>query len=535
MKDQDIVGEALASVLPQHDRPWFRIPSLLKLNLILLVPLLSSAVAGYDGSLMNGLQSITEWKVYFGSPAGAALGVVNAAQSIGSVISLPFVGMLSDRIGRRLTLLSGTIVIIIASIIQAASVNYGMFVFARVLVGIGSMLVVQPSPMLITELAYPTHRGKYTSAFWTMYYLGAILASWTSYGTQKHLSTSIWSWRVPSIVQAGFPIIQIIFWCFVPESPRLVWVSFSVTLSYIDAKFHRWLIANGKREDARELLARFHTAGDTSHPLIQFEMAEIVRTIEMESLAAETKWSTLIKGPGNRKRTFIAVSIGAFAQWNGVAVVSYYLTLVLDTVGIKDSDTQTLINGLLQIFNFVVAGSAALLVDRLGRRTLFLWSAVGMLLSFVVWTACSAVFDSTGSNSLGHTVIAFVFIFYFHYDIAYTPLLLGYVTEIFPYSTRSKGLTAELLSVYGSLIILSFVTSIALDNIGWHYYIFFCCFDVVVLVTTWFFFPETKGYSLEEIANVFDGPSATVMGFDKGEDVVGKGEHVEHATTAHIA
>lgn len=64
------------------------------------------------------------------------------------------------------------------------------------------MLVVQPSPMLITELAYPTHRGKYTryapyihplamvelmnSAFWTMYYLGAIVASCTSYGTQKH-------------------------------------------------------------------------------------------------------------------------------------------------------------------------------------------------------------------------------------------------------------------------------------------------------------------------------------------------------------
>lgn len=40
------------------------------------------------------------------------------------------------------------------------------------------MLVVQPAPMLIAELAYPTHRGKYTSAFWTMYYLGAILASW---------------------------------------------------------------------------------------------------------------------------------------------------------------------------------------------------------------------------------------------------------------------------------------------------------------------------------------------------------------------
>jgi hypothetical protein len=52
MRDQDIVGEALASVLPQHDRPWFRVPHLLQLNLILLVPLLSSAVAGYDGKIL---------------------------------------------------------------------------------------------------------------------------------------------------------------------------------------------------------------------------------------------------------------------------------------------------------------------------------------------------------------------------------------------------------------------------------------------------------------------------------------------------
>ncbi|RDW92962.1 uncharacterized protein DSM5745_00284 [Aspergillus mulundensis] len=510
MKDQDIVGEALASVLPQNDKAWLRIPHLLQLNLILLIPLLSSAVAGYDGSLMNGLQSITQWKTYFDNPTGSILGVVNAAQSIGSVISLPVVGILSDKIGRRWTLLSGAIVIIIASAIQAASVQYGMFVFSRVLVGIGSMLVVQPSPMLIAELAYPTHRGKYTCAFWTMYYLGAILASWTCYGTQKHLSND-WTWRVPSIIQAGFPIVQVLLWWAVPESPR-------------------WLVAKGRTEEARELLARFHTAGEKNHPLVNFEMAEIVRTIELENRAAETGWTALVQTPGNRKRTFIAVCVGAFAQWNGVAVVSYYLTLVLDTVGIKDTDTQTLINGLLQIFNFIAALSAALFVDRLGRRTLFLWSAVGMLISFVIWTACSAVFDSTQASALGRTVIAFVFIFYFHYDIAYTPLLMGYPTEIFPYSTRSKGLTVELLSVYGSLIILAFVNPIALGNIGWRYYIFFCAFDVLVLVVTYFVFPETKGYSLEEIAGVFDGPSVVRAQSLEGKDAIEKGS-VEHSET----
>lgn len=62
MKDQDIVGEALASVLPQNDRAWFRIPHLLKLNLVLMIPLLSSAVAGYDGGFLLARWSDILWQ-----------------------------------------------------------------------------------------------------------------------------------------------------------------------------------------------------------------------------------------------------------------------------------------------------------------------------------------------------------------------------------------------------------------------------------------------------------------------------------------
>ncbi|KAI1622440.1 general substrate transporter [Exophiala viscosa] len=515
VKDSEIVGAALARVLPAYEKPWYRIPHLLQLNLILIVPLLSSAVAGYDGSMMNGLQATSSWKAYFNNPTGSILGVVNAAQSIGSVAILPLVAPLSDRLGRKWTLLIGIVTIIIASIIQAASVNYAMFVVSRIIVGAGGMLVTQPSPMLISELCFPTHRGKYTSLFWTIYYFGAILAAWSTYGTQKHIGNSDWAWRAPSILQAAYPIIQLCFWWFVPESPR-------------------WLIANGKIAEARAILARFHTGGDSNHELIEFEMAEISQAIEAEREAKNTKWSSLVATPGNRRRLFIVVCVGAFAQWNGVAVVSYYLTLVLDTVGITDPDTQTLINGLLQIFNFWAAVSAAFLVDRLGRRTLFNWSGIGMLVSFVIWTACSAVFDINGNKSAGIAVVAFVFIYFFHYDICYTPLLFGYTTEILPYSLRAKGLTAELLSIYGSLVLLAFVNPIALENIGWHYYIVFCCLLVVIVLVAFFLFPETKGHSLEEIAEIFDGPRARPMVVDDimldNKDTHGEGVGVEHVT-----
>jgi MFS family permease len=193
MKDSQIVGSALAEVLPQNAKYWFQTPHLLRLNLILLIPLLSSSVAGYDGksqstgisdidetvliqrhagSLMNGLQSLDQWKDYFNHPAGALLGLINAAQSIGSVAALPFVGACSDRFGRRPVLLCGIIGVIIATIIQATSHSLAQFIVSRFVVGAAGMMIVQPAPLLIAELAYPTHRGKYTSAYWTMYYLG---------------------------------------------------------------------------------------------------------------------------------------------------------------------------------------------------------------------------------------------------------------------------------------------------------------------------------------------------------------------------
>jgi hypothetical protein len=110
------------------------------------------------------------------------------------------------------------------------------------------------------------------------------------------------------------------------------------------------LVAKDRNAEALTILAKYHAAGDTQSPLVMREMGEIVEAIRMEQDAKATTWGTLVATPGNRKRLFIAVCLGAFAQWNGIGVVSYYLTLVLDSVGITASFDQTLINGLLQIF-----------------------------------------------------------------------------------------------------------------------------------------------------------------------------------------
>lgn len=277
---------------------------------------------------------------------------------------------------------------------------------------------------------------------------------------------------------------------------------------------HRWLIAKKRIEEARKVLTKHHAGGDETSLLVEFELKEIEESISFEELVvSESSYMDLIRTPANRKRTFIAFIVGFGAQWNGGGVISYYLTLVLNTIGITSVASQALINGLLQIFNWcasVLAG--ALMVDRLGRRTLFLWSVGGMLASYIIWTALSSYFNRTLDQNAGNAVVAFIFIYYFFYDIAWNPLLQAYTVEIFPYSLRGRGLTVTLGSTYVGLIIGQFVNPIAMKDIGWHYYIVFCCLLGILFAIIWFMFPETKGHTLEEIAQIFDGkrPDATV-------------------------
>lgn len=212
-----------------------------------------------------------------------------SAESIGCVLALPFIGSLADKYGRRKVLLCGIIGIIVATIIQASSTTLAQFIVSRLVVGAAGMFVVQPAPLLIAELAYPTHRGKYTAAYWTLYYGGAILAAWTTYGCQSFASD--WSWRVPTILQAGYPLVQLAFLYWVPESPR-------------------WLVSVDRVAEGHRILAKYHAAGDMQSPLVVREMGEIVEAIKMEQDAKQTTWASLVSTKGRRWRLFIAVFLG---------------------------------------------------------------------------------------------------------------------------------------------------------------------------------------------------------------------------------
>lgn len=131
-------------------------------------------------------------------------------------------------------------------------------------------------------------------------------------------------------------------------------------------------------------------------------------------------------------------------------------------------------------------------------------SFAGMIVVGVPFTVLSAVYVQTRRTSAGYGVVVCLFIYDVAYNIACNPLLYSYTTEIMPFFMRARGLAVKTLVGQIALIINMYVNPIALAAIGYHYYIFFIGLNCFWLTLIFFFFPETKGYSLEELAVLFD-------------------------------
>jgi MFS family permease len=155
------------------------------------------------------------------------------------------------------------------------------------------------------------------------------------------------------------------------------------------------------------------------------------------------------------------------------------------------------------------------MLDRVGRRPMFLISMVGMFVGYVLLTGFSAAYvenqGSSSSSSYAQASVAFIFIFSAFYDIAWTPMTVLYPVEILPFTIRAKGMAVQGISIAIALFFNQYVNPIALAAIGWKYYIVYDVFLIFEFFVVWRFFKETRNQTLESLAEIFDGPDAALV------------------------
>ncbi|KAK5938049.1 hypothetical protein PMZ80_009638 [Knufia obscura] len=144
----------------------------------------------------------------------------------------------------------------------------GQFIGGRFVLGFGASIASAAAPAYVVELAHPSYRGLQAGMYNNFWWLGNILAGWTTYGSDLHLKNS-WAWRTPTVVQCIMPSIAMCFIMFFPESPR-------------------WLIAHDRREEAVQIFAKYHADGDEHAPIVQLQIGEVIE--EMNLYRNENPW-----------------------------------------------------------------------------------------------------------------------------------------------------------------------------------------------------------------------------------------------------
>ena len=182
---------------------WSR--NMLQLYLIMGIGYLVSTMNGFDSSLMGAINAMKPYQKTFGlSGEGSSAGIIFIIYNLGQIAAFPFCGFLADGYGRRVCIFVGCALVLVGTAIQATANETGHFVGGRFVLGFGASIASAAGPAYTVELAHPAYRGTMAGMYNNFWWLGNIIAGWTTYGTNKNFDNS-WAWRIPTVVQCLIP------------------------------------------------------------------------------------------------------------------------------------------------------------------------------------------------------------------------------------------------------------------------------------------------------------------------------------------
>ena len=445
-----------------------------------VVAALGGFLFGYDTAVISGtIAQVTQLfqldALQQGWYVGCAL--------VGSIVGVLFAGILSDKLGRKLTMVISAVLFSTSALGCALSADFAQLVVYRIIGGVGIGVVSIVSPLYISELAVAQYRGRLVSLYQlavTVGFLGAYLVNyqllaWAESGTQlsvdwlnKIFITEVWRGMVGMEKLPAILFLIIIF--FIPESPR-------------------WLIVRGKELKAVNILEKIYNS--ITEAKSQLNETKSVLTSETKS-----EWSLLMK-PGIFKAVIIGVCIAILGQFMGVNAVLYYGPSIFENAGLSGGDSL-FYQVLVGLVNTLTTILALVIIDKVGRKKLVYYGVSGMVVSLILIGLYFLFGDSLGVSSL--FLLVFFLFYVFCCAVSICAVVFVLLSEMYPTKVRGLAMSIAGFALWIGTYLIGQLTPWMLQNLtpaGTFFLFALMCVPYMLIV--WKLVPETTGKSLEEI------------------------------------
>lgn len=444
-------------------------------------------------------------------------GAVTACYEIGCFFGSLFVLAVGNKTGRKPLIVLGCFIIIVGGIISSAAFNdkwgFGQFIIGRVTCGVGNGMNTATIPVWQSEVSRPEIRGRLVNLEGSVVALGTMVAYWLTFGLH-FVDTSI-AWRLPVALQCLFALIVFVCVIYLPESPR-------------------WLVTQGRIEEATSVQASLLSLSE-SDPVVQNMISACVE--ESERAGSAMKFSDLLKqGKGQYlARTLIGASSQFYQQFSGCNAAIYYATVLFqnmlarqniqvspESVNNEKINIPILLGSVFASVYFMFTIPSFILVDKVGRRIMFLVGACGQAGSFFITVGCLAASDNSLTKSeksgisdslkthltnrsidqmKGGAVGLFLFISFFGLSILELPWI--YPPEINPMKTRTAATAVSTCANWLANYAVVQFTTIFINRSDYGAYLFFALINLTWIPIIIFYYPETANRKLEEIDIIF--------------------------------
>ncbi|KAK9235007.1 general substrate transporter [Lipomyces kononenkoae] len=448
---------------------------------------------GYDQGVMGSLLTLETFTATFPSmdtsnslrPSirshnSTIQGTAVALYEIGCMMGALTTMWLGDRLGRRKIIFLGACVMILGTAIQCSSFTLAQFVVGRIVTGYGNGYITATVPMWQSECAKAESRGKLVMVQGALITGGIAMSYWIDFGF--YFVRNQVNWRFPIAFQAVFAAILVCTVLQLPESPR-------------------WLIRHGKEMEAKSVFSALADI-DINSPLIDEQVNEIIATITAENHGKISELFTFTKKK-HFHRVMLAFWNQAMQQVTGINLITYYAaTIYENSIGLSPLNSKILAaaNGTEYFF---ASWIAFFTIERVGRRKLMLFGAVGQTITMAILTGTAHMADN-GNSQAGIVAAAFLFVFNTFFAIGWLGMTWLYPAEIVSLQVRApaNGLSTAANWIFNFMVVM--ITPVAFNNIGSYTYLVFAIINATMVPCVYIFYPETAGRSLEEIDEIFE-------------------------------